>query len=114
MRTDTNGQVIEELLDEKNLVCLNDGSKTRIDVHTGKESGMVEWCYPVMVEGNETAVTNREKAELMAKTFVTVHSSNNLQEESRRGREKTKLENMEALGKKMSMEDGQNVPFRLG
>lgn len=37
-RTDTNGQVIEELLDEKNLVCLNDGSKTRIDIHTGKES----------------------------------------------------------------------------
>lgn len=30
--------VIEELLDEKNLVCLNDGSKTRIDVSTGRES----------------------------------------------------------------------------
>lgn len=37
-RTDTNGQVIEELLDEKDLVCINDGSNTRIDVHTGKES----------------------------------------------------------------------------
>lgn len=52
-----------------------------------------EWSYPVLVEGNETAVTNREKAELMAKTFVTVHISNNMQEEGRRGREKTKSEN---------------------
>lgn len=37
-RVDYNGQVIEEMLDEKNLVCLNDGSKTRIDVNTGRES----------------------------------------------------------------------------
>jgi len=34
--TDTNGQVIEEFLDEKNLVSLNDGINTRIDVQTGK------------------------------------------------------------------------------
>jgi len=33
-----NGQVIEEMLDEKNLVCLNNGVGTRIDVNTGKES----------------------------------------------------------------------------
>ena len=31
---DSNGQVIEEMLDEENLVCLNDGSNTRIDVNT--------------------------------------------------------------------------------
>lgn len=37
-KMDSNGQVIEELLDEENLVCLNDGSKTRIEVSTGKES----------------------------------------------------------------------------
>lgn len=34
-RTESNGQVIEELLDEKNLVCLNDGRSTSIDVQTG-------------------------------------------------------------------------------
>lgn len=37
-RTDVNGLVIEELLNEKRLVCLNDGSYTRINVNDGKES----------------------------------------------------------------------------
>lgn len=37
-RIHDNGQVIEELSDEGNLVCLNDGSETRIDVSTGRES----------------------------------------------------------------------------
>ncbi len=37
-RNDINGQIIEEMLDEKNLVCLNNGECTRIDVNTGKES----------------------------------------------------------------------------
>lgn len=50
----------------------------------------------------------------MAKTFVAIHSSNNLQEESRRAREKTKSENMEALGRKSNIEDGQNIPFKIG
>lgn len=37
-KSDNNGQVIEELLNDGNLVCLNDGKKTRVDVRTGKES----------------------------------------------------------------------------
>ncbi|KAG5832008.1 hypothetical protein ANANG_G00286560 [Anguilla anguilla] len=37
-KTDYNGQVVEELLDGKHLVCINDGRNTRIDVNTGKES----------------------------------------------------------------------------
>ena len=37
-RMDRNGQVIEEMLEEENLVCLSDGSNTRIDVNTGRES----------------------------------------------------------------------------
>ena len=44
-----------------------------------------DWNYPVMSSGNEVAVTNKEKAELMVKTFVVVHSSNNLTEEGRQG-----------------------------
>lgn len=35
---DNNVQVIEELSDEKSVVCLNDGSSTRIDIRIGKES----------------------------------------------------------------------------
>lgn len=30
-----NGQVVEELIEERELVCLNDGKGTRIDFHTG-------------------------------------------------------------------------------
>ena len=31
---------MEELLDGQNLVCVNDGRGTRIDVNTGKESAL--------------------------------------------------------------------------
>ena len=37
-RIDANCQVIEELLNNRNVVCLNDVSYTGIDVNTGKES----------------------------------------------------------------------------
>lgn len=36
--TDGNGLVVEELTDKRNLVCLNDGNYTRVNVATGKES----------------------------------------------------------------------------
>lgn len=49
----------------------------------------------------------------MVKSFVTVHSSNNLSEEGKRGREKSKEENLEALQRKESEEDEQNVPFSM-
>ncbi len=39
-KTDSNGRAVAELLDEKNLVGINDGSSTRIDVSTGKESAL--------------------------------------------------------------------------
>lgn len=46
-----------------------------------------EWSYPDMIDENETAVTNKEKAEIMAKAFVKINSilsTNNLSEEVRR------------------------------
>lgn len=36
--TDCNGMVVEDFIDRRNLVCLNDGGNTRVDVATGKES----------------------------------------------------------------------------
>ncbi len=39
-KVDINGQVIEDLLEEKKLICLNDGTKTRIEVNTGRESAL--------------------------------------------------------------------------
>lgn len=35
-RIDNNSQIVEEMLDEKNLVCLNNGECTIIDINTGK------------------------------------------------------------------------------
>lgn len=37
-RTDRNGNVIESFIDTHDLFCLNDGSGTRLDTHTGKMS----------------------------------------------------------------------------
>lgn len=37
---DENGMVIEDLMENKNLVCLNDGSGTRINIRTGSESAI--------------------------------------------------------------------------
>lgn len=37
-RTDSNGQIYRRDIDEMNLICLNDGRGTRIDLKTGKES----------------------------------------------------------------------------
>ena len=39
-RNDSNGMVIEEIMEIKNLVCLNDGSGTRFYSRTGTESAI--------------------------------------------------------------------------
>lgn len=41
LSTDINGLIIEEMIESNNLVCLNDGSGTRLDVNTGRESAIV-------------------------------------------------------------------------
>ena len=38
---DGNGQLMENLIEIKDLVCQNDGRGTRFDVVTGKESALV-------------------------------------------------------------------------
>lgn len=38
--TDANGMVIEEVMERNNLVCINDGTKTRMDVNSGRESAI--------------------------------------------------------------------------
>lgn len=39
-RTDRNGLIVEDLMDAVGLVCLNDGSFTRINCNTGSESSL--------------------------------------------------------------------------
>ena len=38
LQTDTNGQVIEDLMDGRDLVCVNDGRGTRVNITAGTES----------------------------------------------------------------------------
>ena len=40
LQTDTNGQVIEDLMDERDLVCVNDGRGTRVNITAGTESAL--------------------------------------------------------------------------
>lgn len=42
-----------------------------------------------MTSGEETTVSNRDKAEIMAKSFAKIHSTENLSEEGRRRGEST-------------------------
>jgi len=39
-KDDINGNVLEEFIEEKELICLNDGTCTRIDISRGKESAI--------------------------------------------------------------------------
>jgi hypothetical protein len=43
-----------------------------------------EWDYPVLTSGKDVAVTDEEKAEMMAKALVQVHCSANWSEEGQR------------------------------
>lgn len=73
-----------------------------------------EWSYPVLTDGNKTAVTNKEKAEMLANSFVMVHSSKTLSEEERRGRERTKSENIDALGRSGNIGGWKSTHFNVG
>lgn len=48
-----------------------------------------QWEYPVLTFEEEIAVSDREKVEVMVKSFTKVHSSENLLEEERRRRATT-------------------------
>lgn len=52
-----------------------------------------EFGYPILNDGEITAVRDEEKAEMLAQTFVNIHSSGNISEEGKRERENTIVEN---------------------
>ena len=52
-------------------------------------SGVTRWWdYPLLTSGDDMAVTDEEKAEIIAKAFVQMHSLANLSEEGGRERER--------------------------
>lgn len=73
-----------------------------------------DWSYPVLREGEETAVTNKEKVEIMANTFARINSSSNLSENGRHDRERTKEEYKHTLGRKDNNDEVMDAPFNMG
>ena len=98
--------------------CSSIGNNTQV----GEVWGMIkkmggdrrDWSYPVLSSGEGIAISDKEKAKLMVSSFVAIHSSNNLTEEGRRGRERTKDENREALKRKSGRESELDLPFTIG
>ena len=73
-----------------------------------------DWGYPVLRQGDEVAVTDKEKARLMVRAFAGVHSSDSLSEEGKRGREETRVANLEALRKKSGFGGELDREFSMG
>ena len=71
-----------------------------------------EWDYPVLTSGKDVAVTD-EKAEIMAKAFVQVHSLANLSEEGQRKRERTREEHPGVLNGREDINNALNAPFTM-
>ncbi|KAI2660328.1 putative RNA-directed DNA polymerase from transposon BS [Labeo rohita] len=69
--------------------------------------------YPVLMNGEEKAVKDKEKAELIAKAFVAIHSSDNLEGEWKEGREKTVREYPGVLEKRGEVDDAISAPFSM-
>lgn len=59
--------------------------------------------YTVLIKENVTALINKKKVKLMARVFAQINSSNNLSEEDRLGRERTKMEYAGMLCKKNNL-----------
>lgn len=65
-----------------------------------------------MVEDGVTAMTDKEKAELIADSFVKVHSSNNLSEEGK-GTDIIKAGYREVLRREVNLGGDENAPFTM-
>lgn len=68
---------------------------------------------PVLTGSDKTAVTNSEKAELLAETLIKVHSSENLSVEGKQCREKIIANNREISIRKMATGDNLDLPINL-
>ena len=72
-----------------------------------------EWEYPVMTSEEVTAVSNRDKAEIMAKSFTKIHSSENVSEDGRRRRETTMNQHPGVLDRREEIGDITDKVFTL-
>ena len=67
--------------------------------------------YPVLKYGEITAGRDEEKAEMLAKSFVKIHSSDNISEEGKREREARIAKNEELVQHEEETNELLNKPF---
>ena len=72
-----------------------------------------EYGYPVLKVGETIAMKEEEKGEMLAKAFVKVHSSENISEEGKRGREATLVEYEVLMQDEEENEDLLNKTFTM-
>ena len=72
-----------------------------------------EWQYPVLKLGGETAEAEEEKAEMIARALVQIHSSGNLSEEGKIGRERTSAAHPGVLRRREDTGSVIDAPFTL-
>uniref|UniRef100_A0A3B5QAR3 Reverse transcriptase domain-containing protein n=1 Tax=Xiphophorus maculatus TaxID=8083 RepID=A0A3B5QAR3_XIPMA len=70
-----------------------------------------EFEYPILKMDNMNIVRDEDKVEILARTFSKIHSSNNISEEGRKGRENTKLKYKELVESVEETNNLLNVEF---
>lgn len=68
---------------------------------------------PVLCYNNQTAISNKYKAELLEQTLVKIHSSENVSDRARLYRESTIALNPVVALRKSTSRDGLDLPFTL-
>lgn len=103
IKTDGNGSVIEEFMDDNLLVCsIGAGIKVHEIWGMIRKMGGIRWDVRILLlkNNNTEAVINGDKAEMLAKAFVRIHRSENLSSEELFKRMRTIEENRNMLGAK--------------
>lgn len=72
-----------------------------------------EWKYPVLNLGEKVAISDEEKAEVIAKAFIEIHSSDNLTEEGKRGRELTQSDYSGSFERRNEINNTMDAPFTM-
>lgn len=86
-KTDVKGEVIEKIMEDMNSVCINDGSGTRIDVHTGNMSALdLTLVSNEMAGVCECEVQKDTIGSDHCPIFIEVHGTKGLVSEEREGR----------------------------
>lgn len=72
-----------------------------------------EWKYPVLNLGEKVALSDEEKAEVIAKAFIEIHSSDNLTEEGKRGRELTQSDYSGRFERQKEINNTMDAPLTM-